>query len=232
MNIALIVAAGRGTRLDSAAAKQFLPLGGVPILSRTLRPFEECPAVELIILVLAPRDVTCCRHEIIAPMQMSTPLVLVAGGGDRQASVRNGLAAVDNGDHWIIIHDGVRPFVTPAQIETCLDTARATGACILATQVVDTIKQVDGQGTIRRTRSREGLWLAQTPQVFRLADIRRAHEEACRASIRATDDAALVERIGIPVNVALGSRRNIKITTAEDLELAEAILGMNDRAGP
>lgn len=223
MNIALIVAAGRGTRLKSATAKQFLPLAGIPVLARTLLIFEHCPSVDSIFLVAATSEQQYCRRQIVEPLRMSTPCTLVAGGDSRQESVHNGLKAIGAGDHWVIIHDGVRPFVTDAQIRACLKSARVHGACTLALPAIDTLKDVDEKGMIKRTRPRRGIWLAQTPQVFRLSDIRKAHAEAERQGHLVTDDASLMELIGQPVAVEAGLRRNFKITTAEDLKLAEAI---------
>jgi len=204
-------------------AKQYLPLAGMPVLTRTLLTFERCRSVDAIFLAVASSEQQYCQRQIIEPLQLATPLTIVAGGGSRQESVFNGLVAMDPGPHWVIIHDGVRPFVAAEHIDACLKSAKVHGASILALPATDTIKQVDGEGMIRKTCCREGIWLAQTPQVFRLKDIRKAHEDARRQSYRGTDDAALMERIGRPVAVVAGSRRNIKITTAEDLELARAM---------
>lgn len=135
----------------------------------------------------------------------------------------NGLKAIGSGDHWVIIHDGVRPFVTESQIRACLESARVHGACTLALPAIDTIKEVDSNGIILQTRQRKDTWLAQTPQVFRLSDIRTAHDEAKRRNHFVTDDAALLELIDLPVAVVEGSRRNFKITTAEDFQLAVAM---------
>lgn len=226
MNIALIVAAGMGTRLNSATAKQYLPLAGIPVLARTLLAFERSPSVDAIFLVVSPSELTNCQQQVVGPLKLSTPLTLVAGGSSRQESVENGLNAIASGTHWVIIHDGVRPFVTHAQIAACLKHAQVHGACTLALPAFDTLKEVDGNGMIMQTRQRKDIWMAQTPQVFRLSDIRNAHAEAKRRNHFATDDASLMEWMGKPVAVVQGSRLNFKITTAEDMELAEAVAAM------
>ena len=210
--------------MQSPVAKQYMPLAGVPILSRTLLAFDQCPTIDAIFLVISSTDREYCQREIVDPMQLSKELTLVNGGDSRQESVYNGLAAMDAGDHWVGIHDGVRPFITPAMIEACFKTAQENGACILGLPVVETLKEVNHEGTIMKTHLREGLWLAQTPQVFKLSDILAAHENALQNSHHATDDAALMERTGKPVTVLGGSPRNIKITTSDDLVMAEAIV--------
>jgi len=222
MNIALIVAAGKGSRMRGPVAKQYLQLAGQPVIVRTLAVFDRCPQIDEIYLVAPAKDRDYCREKIVPQAVASKPVTVVSGAGSRQESVHNGLKAIASGDHWVAIHDGVRPFVTGDQISACLEAARVIGACVLALPVSDTLKEV-GNGVIRRTRRRESLWLAQTPQVFRLREILQAHEEALRESFRGTDDAALIERIGGRVAVIPGSLRNLKITTAEDLALARAL---------
>ena len=182
MNIALIVAAGKGTRMQSPMAKQYMPLAGVPILSRTLLVFDHCPMIDAICLVISPTDRRYCQREVVDPIELSTDLTIVGGGDSRQESVYRGLAAMRSGDHWVAIHDGVRPFVTAAQIEACFNAAQASGACILGMPAVETLKEVDPRGTIRKTRQRQRIWLAQTPQVFKLPDILNAHIDARKAA--------------------------------------------------
>ena len=205
-------------------AKQYLPLAGLPILSRTLLAFVNCPLVDEIFISVAPAEQRYCQQQIVDPLKISKPLTLVPGGESRQESVFNGLAGMNSGDHWVGIHDGVRPFISPDQISACFKTAQDKGSCILGLPAVETLKDVDDQGVIRRTLNRSGIWLAQTPQVFRLADIREAHEHARQVCYHATDDAGLLERVGKPVTVRTGSRHNIKITTTDDLIMAEAMV--------
>lgn len=224
MAYALIVAAGKGTRLTGTRRKQYRPLAGVPVLTRTLQAMEACEGLfGHIVLVVAPAEIAYCRDRIVAPAGVKTPVTLVAGGEQRQDSVYNGLCAIASAQAVVAIHDGVRPLVTPAVLRACVEAARRHGAAIAGVPVWDTVKRCGAGGVIASTLPREGLWLAQTPQAFRIELIRRGHEEARRAGFRGTDDAALLERLGIPVHLVPGSRRNIKITTPEDLRLAEAL---------
>ena len=149
---------------------------------------------------------------------------LVPGGAERQDSVFNGLQAAGDGPGVVVIHDGVRPFVSARQIAACAENALKYGACILGIPAQDTLKRTDAHGDIRETVKRDWLWLAQTPQAFRIDLIKSAHEAARSNGVSGTDDAFLVEQIGIPVKMIKGSPLNIKITTEDDLLLAEAIL--------
>jgi 2-C-methyl-D-erythritol 4-phosphate cytidylyltransferase len=221
---AVIVAGGSGKRMDVPVRKQYLPLADEPILIRTLRVFDACPAIRCIILVVPPDDVTYCDHQFLSRVDFKNPIRVVSGGAERQDSVLQGLHALGPEHEWVVIHDAVRPFVTEKNIEDCLEGAKETGACILATPASDTVKEADSTGRILRTLSREGLWLAQTPQVFLTRLILDAHEAARKEGIQGTDDSFLLERIGIRVRIVAGSRLNFKITTNEDLALAEAII--------
>jgi 2-C-methyl-D-erythritol 4-phosphate cytidylyltransferase len=159
------------------------------------------------------------------------PIRVVAGGADRQQSVFNGLSAAgEEPDEVVIVHDGVRPFVTCRQITDCAAEAARSGACVIGVPVVDTLKSLDRKGCIRCTVERKGLWQAQTPQAFRYPLIRKAHESARQHGIPATDDALLVERLGVPISMLPGSRTNLKITTPEDLALARAMWGASVRS--
>ena len=227
--IAIIVAAGEGVRMKRTTPKQYLLLEQVPVLAYSIKAFTACPDVHQVLLVVPPKDIGYCREKITVPLDMKKPLQLIAGGERRQDSVRNGLLAVDDRESIVVIHDGVRPFVTPRQISACAACAAETGACILAVPVSDTLKAVDGDFRIESTVCRDGLWLAQTPQAFRYEILRKAHEAAGREGFSDTDDAALVERMGIKVRVIHGSRQNIKITTPEDLAMAEAVVRLDQR---
>jgi len=225
---AIIVAAGNGIRMNASKRKQYLLLGHVPIIIRTVRLFSACPAVAAIFLVVPPSDTDYCRELVIRSPDLGKTCHVISGGESRQASVYQGLLAVEKAgivSGFVVIHDGVRPLVKPSRIESCIATARKTGACILAEPVHDTLKQiVQGTTLIAGTLPRKDLWYAQTPQAFRYEIIRDAHERALKDHVSGTDDAMLVERMGIPVSVVPGSRQNIKITTPEDLALAEALL--------
>lgn len=220
---ALVVAGGSGQRMYGPVRKQYLPVADEPILIRTLRVFDGCGVIRRIILVVPPDDVEYCDHQYLSRVDFKKPIRVVPGGAERQASVYQGLLALAEEDEWVVIHDAVRPFISEAQIEACVSGAVEFGACIVAIPVQDTVKEVDADRRIVQTISRQGLWLAQTPQAFSVPVILNAHERAIREGITGTDDASLLERLGVGVQVIAGSRRNIKITTPEDLELAEAL---------
>jgi 2-C-methyl-D-erythritol 4-phosphate cytidylyltransferase len=224
--IAIIVGAGRGARMNRATPKQYLLLQKLPILAYSIQAFNACRDVHQIILVVPPKDIRYCSEKIIAPVDMKKPVQFIAGGERRQDSVKNGLLAIDDRESIVVIHDGVRPFIAPRQISACIAGAAETGACILAIPVSDTLKAVNSDFQIEATVSRDRLWFAQTPQAFRYKILINAHEAACKEGVLNTDDAALVERMGIKVRVIPGSRRNIKITDPEDLAMAEAILNL------
>ncbi len=217
---AIIVAGGKGVRMNMPMRKQYLALDGIPILAHTLRVFNACETVTHIFLVVPAKDFTFCQETILSTLTLKTPVALVPGGTTRQESVFNGLKAWGNKTGVVVIHDGVRPFVDPVLIKACVDGARKTGACILGIPVFETLKRVSGSGMILETLERKGAWLAQTPQAFASSLILSAHELALRDGFTGTDDASLLERMGEKVSVIPGSRKNIKITDPEDLALA------------
>jgi len=220
---AIIAAAGRSERAGEID-KLWAPLVGPdgrsrPLLAYTLDAFQACPTVGRIVLVVAAGAVE--RADALVQSQGFDKVRAVApGGARRQDSVRAGLEALGQCD-WVIVHDGARPLVTPDLIERGLAAARETGAACCALPVTDTVKEGDDAGRIVRTLDRSRLWLAQTPQVFRYDLLVEAHR---KAQGEATDDAALVEALGVRVRLYEGSPRNIKVTTAEDLALAQALL--------
>jgi len=223
---ALIVAAGKGLRMQSEISKQYLLLAAQPILCHTLRVFDRCEAIDSICLVVPESDLAFCRQEILPSAGLGKAIKLVAGGLERHHSVYNGLQAMDAGTEIVVIHDGVRPFVDEAQIRASIEGARRFGACILAIPARDTLKHADSSNLVIDTLERETVWLAQTPQTFQFSLIRQAHESASRAGYAGTDDAVLVERMGKPVKIIEGSPMNIKITSPEDFKLAAAILAL------
>ena len=222
---AIIVGAGKGTRMKSSTPKQFLSLKNRPIVGHTLKALDACDGIDAICLVTAAGEVDFCKKELLPTLDLSKPVQVLTGGRSRQDSVYRGLAAVAHTADIVVIHDGVRPFVEPAQIEACIVQARESGACMLALPVGDTLKRVNADGVVETTVSRENVWQAQTPQVFKYHLIKKAHDAAAGDGFEGTDDASLVERIGGRVAVVRGSVRNIKITYPEDLALAEALLG-------
>jgi 2-C-methyl-D-erythritol 4-phosphate cytidylyltransferase len=221
---AIIVAAGKGLRMQDSVRKQYMVLGGKPILAHTLMAFNRCKPIDQIIVALPAEDIEFCRKEIIPVAHMEKETRLVIGGAQRQDSVYNGLQAIENEDGMVIIHDGVRPFVRQKHLLACIESAHQHGACILGLPAFDTVKVVNSRSEILETRKRDTLWLAQTPQVFQLKLIKKAHAAAQKDGFSGTDDASLVERQGATVKIIPGSRSNIKITDQEDLQLARAIL--------
>ena len=221
---AVIVAAGRGVRMQSDTRKQYLQVADRPVLVHTLLKFDVCPLIDHICLVVPDDDLDFCRRRLLADGQIKKPIQFVAGGRNRQQSVYNGLKSLDDKKGLVAIHDGVRPLVDPLLITACIRAAETSGACAPGIPAYDTIKRVSGEGTIAGTVERKGLWLIQTPQVFRYAVISEAHDRALRDGYVGTDDATLVERLGFPVTLIGGSKSNIKVTTAEDLAMAAALL--------
>jgi 2-C-methyl-D-erythritol 4-phosphate cytidylyltransferase len=223
MVTAIIVAAGKGTRMREAQRKQYLLLAGLPILTRTLMVFDKCAEIKQVILVIPPDDFSYCRKNILNPAGLSKKVILAPGGQRRQESVLNGLKAVDPGCSIAVIHDGVRPFLRNSQLLACIDGAKESGACILGVPAYETLKQANASEHIIQTLERDDIWLAQTPQAFRYDLIRKAHDRASKEGYSATDDASLVERLGGTVKIIAGSRNNIKITIQEDFEMARRL---------
>ena len=221
---AIIVSAGKGVRMNRSTPKQYLLLQGKPVLCHTILAFSKCPEVDEILLVVPEKDIRYCREQLLSGLCLNTPVKVLAGGKRRQDSVFNGILSIDGRDGIVVIHDGVRPLIQPEMISRCIDKAKISGACILGVPLKETLKMVDGDSLIQRTINRESLWAAQTPQAFHYQLIRDAHEAAARAGFETTDDAALLERMGLPVNILQGTGDNLKITTNDDLVLADAIL--------
>ncbi len=167
---------------------------------------------------------------MIEPARLRKVLAVVEGGTERQASVAAGLSALPPWADVVLVHDGARPLVPPALVEAVARAAAAEGAALAAVRPKDTVKLDDGRGRVQATPDRSRLWLAQTPQAFRVDWLREAHARAAAEGVDATDDAALVERLGRPVVIVPGSYRNLKVTTAEDVRVAEAWLA--EEAGP
>jgi 2-C-methyl-D-erythritol 4-phosphate cytidylyltransferase len=226
MNVAIIAAAGQGRRLGGRQAKQFLELAGVPVIIHTLRRFEQCASIHEVVVVLPQRD--AAGFLALASKYGLRKLGRVVPGGETRAeSVWRGLQSVRAQTAEVVaVHDGVRPFVTPEEIERTVRAAEAGGASILAAPVVDTIKEVRGD-EVARTLYRSGLRRALTPQCFRYSILRRAYEQSRDLGEDATDDSLLVEQLGVSVTVVEGDSRNIKITRPEDIALAEILLKQN-----
>jgi 2-C-methyl-D-erythritol 4-phosphate cytidylyltransferase len=226
MNTAIIVAAGSGSRFGGDIPKQFAPLAGKPVIIHTLEKFEECPAVDEIILVLSESGREQFEHTLDG---RSFPKIrnLVSGGSTRAESVKNGLDAVDPACEIVAVHDAARPLVSVDEITRTIETAVVVGAACLVAEVTDTIKEVRN-GIIRGTADRSNLRRALTPQAFRTDILKRAFENT-ELSDAVTDECYLVEKLGIDIAVVEGSPRNIKITREDDLRIAEAYLQIENR---
>ncbi len=223
---ALIPAAGMGKRMGASINKQYLTIGGRPILSRTIERFEKSPRIDGIFLVIPEEEMPYCRANVVESGEFRKILAIVPGGRERSDSVMNGLLALlktAEPDDLIMIHDGVRPFVTEKMIEESVNAAAASGGAVVAVPAKDTIKVVES-GIITSTPERKILWQAQTPQTFRFGIIFDAYRKGVASGVAGTDDSSFVEQNGGKVTVIPGDYRNIKITTPEDLLLAEAFL--------
>ncbi len=220
---AVIVAAGKSQRMGEID-KLFALLGGKPLLVRTTQPFQQCPLIAKIVVVVSGEKEQLCRR-LVAEEEWSKVSHVCLGGKRRQDSVAAGLKLL--GDcHWVVIHDGARPFVTVDLIERGVEAAQETGAAVAAVPVKDTIKVADDDRIVRQTPPRQNLWAIQTPQVFRINIISEAYK---KANGDVTDDASLVEQSGYKVKLYMGTYDNIKITTPEDLALAEVLWQKHER---
>jgi len=219
----LIAAAGSGRRMGASGNKLLLPVAGRPVLAWTLDAALACEAISWVGIVGQPVD----EHPIaslVAAASPRKPVHWIVGGDTRQDSVSRGLAALPAEATGVLIHDGARCLIEPGLLSRCAAAVQAGQAVIAATPVTDTIKQVDDSGSITATPERSGLWAAQTPQGFAVAQLRDAHATARRQGWQVTDDAALYERLGLAVQVLEAPASNIKLTTPFDLTVAEAVL--------
>jgi len=223
------MAAGRGTRMGSKQNKIFLTIGNKPVIVLTIQNLMNILTnlqISFHFVVVIYTDDKSYMSDLF--QQWNIPLqkiTFVVGGDDRQTSVFFGLKAIHHEDTVVLIHDAARPFIEVGFIASCIKMVMKTGAACVGVPVKDTIKQVDHDHVIVDTPPREMLWQVQTPQAFSIDIIKKAHEKANEDGFRGTDDAVLMERLGIPVQMVMGSYRNIKITTPEDLTYAEVLLG-------
>lgn len=232
-SFALIPAAGMGKRMGASINKQYLELAGMPIVARTISVFENAPFIDGIFLVTPADEIPYCREHVVEAHDFRKVLEIVPGGKERQNSVMNGLRALQRqaGEHDVVlIHDGVRPLISRELLMETIEAACGSDGALVAVPAKDTIKRVQS-GFVVDTPDRETLWQAQTPQGFRFGVIFAAHQAAEREGFMGTDDASLVERRGGTVRVIRGDYRNIKITTPEDIVLAETFLGDSGRNG-
>jgi len=219
---AIIPAGGQGTRMGGTVPKQFQALRGKPILHYTLRALQESELIDSLVLVVPEKELKNARADWLE----RPPVVkqVVVGGEKRQDSVFNGYQALPTDTDIVLVHDGVRPFLSREMIQETIHTAEKFGAAITAIPVHDTLKQVDDSGLVQRTVEREGLWRVQTPQAFRYDLLGEAFRNAQADSFYGTDEAALIEHLGQEVRVVDGSEWNLKITRQEDLVLGESIV--------
>ncbi len=222
MNCAVIVAAGSGKRMGASIPKQFLELDGRPILSYTIEKFDTSEDIDEIVIVTNAENTEYVKNVIATPFKKVK--TVVAGGAERSNSVFNGLSALDKSCDTVLIHDGVRPFVTHEQIKRIIDKTREYGCCVLGMPVKDTIKLCDSGGIVQTTPDRNLLWQAQTPQAFSYDIILNAHKQAIADGFQCTDDSMLTERLGHKTVMVEGSYENIKITTPEDMDIGAKIL--------
>lgn len=222
--IAIILAAGSGKRMQADKNKQFLLLNGRPVLAHTLSVFEASAVIDGVILVVKDGEQDYCQREILDKGQYQKIIAVAVGGKERQDSVWQGLLALPESCQWVVVHDGARPLVTPAEIANTLAAVSKSCGAVLGAPVKDTIKRVDEDNKVVETPARQNLWQVYTPQIFAKEQIVAAYSTAMREGYYGTDDASLVEHFGGGVVMVGGSYENIKITTPVDLILAEAIL--------
>ncbi|NLN07287.1 MAG: 2-C-methyl-D-erythritol 4-phosphate cytidylyltransferase [Firmicutes bacterium] len=224
-NAVIIPAAGRGSRTQAKINKVYLRLAGRPVIAHTIEACFAAAVFDQIIVVVAPGEEEIFRRDVLLPWFPEEKITIVTGGRERQDSVANGLSRLHREIDYVCIHDGARPLVAPSLLQRCLAEARKSGAAVAAVPVKDTIKTVDTSGTVVATPDRSRLWAVQTPQAFRRDWLEEAYRHGQKQKLQVTDDATLLELCGYPVTVVLADYSNLKITTADDLALAEALLG-------
>jgi len=221
---AIILAAGRGSRMKSDVCKQYLIINNKPVIYHSLKAFEESSVAE-IILVIGQGEEEYCRKEIVEKYQFTKVKEIICGGKERYHSVYNGLSRLNHSD-YVLIHDGARPFVTVDIIEKNIAAVKTENACVTAVPSKDTIKISDSSGYIKQTPERNNIWIIQTPQAFRTDIIRSAYEKIINSGRTGiTDDAMVLEMVSRqPIKLIPGNYKNIKITTPEDLLIGELFL--------
>ena len=224
-NTAIVLAAGQGKRMHSKIQKQFLEIGGKPVLYYSLRCFQESPLIQDIILVTGEESISYCKEEIVQKYGFTKVSAVIPGGKERYDSVYAGLCECRDCE-YVLIHDGARPFVTEEILKRGLQKVKETGACVIGMPSKDTVKLSDEEGYVKETPNRKCVWTIQTPQIFSYPLIREAHDSIRQKDMsKITDDAMVVEQeTGAKVALAEGSYQNIKITTPEDLLVAESFL--------
>ncbi len=223
----VIVAAGLGKRMKSSINKQYLLLKDKPIVAHTIEKFENNEYIDEIIVVTKEEEMEYCKVNVVDRYGFKKIKSIISGGAERQDSVYNGLKNCSEMTKIVLIHDGVRPFINNQEINNIIAKTLELDACVTGVRVKDTIKVVDDESNIIDTPNRENLWAVHTPQSFDYQLILRAHEKGKQENWIVTDDSMLVEKLGVKVKMIEGSYDNIKITTSEDLIIAESILDRN-----
>ena len=227
-NTAIVLAAGQGKRMHSKVQKQFLEIQGYPVLYYSLRCFQESPLIQDIILVTGEESISYCKEEIVQKYGFTKVSAVIPGGKERYDSVYAGLCECRDCE-YVLIHDGARPFVKEEILKRGLQKVKETGACVIGMPSKDTVKLSDEEGYVKETPNRKCVWTIQTPQIFLYSLIREAHDSIRQKDMsKITDDAMVAEHeTGVKIRFSEGSYRNIKITTPEDLVVAEAFLKEN-----
>ena len=219
----IIAAAGMSNRMGSKINKQFIWIEGKPILAHTIDKFEKCRYIDEIIIVSKEEEIDYCRKEIVKKYKFKKVSNIIRGGKERQDSVYNGILALNEKTDIVLTHDGARPFIEIESIEDGIKGVLEFDACVIGVPVTDTIKVVSEDNTIKNTPDRSIIWAAQTPQCFRKDILIKGYEKAIKDRYFATDDSSIVENIGIKVKMIMGNYKNIKITTPEDIIIAESL---------
>lgn len=220
----IIAAAGMSNRMGSKINKQFIAIDNKPILAHTLEKFDKCKYIDEIIVVSKEEEVEYCRKEIVKKYGFKKVTNIVRGGKERQDSIYNGIMALNEKTDIVLTHDGARPFIRTESIEAGILGVIEYGACVIGVPVKDTIKVIDPNKVVHHTPKRDLLWAAQTPQCFWADLLKQGYEYAIDEGIVGTDDSSLVEKIGQPIKMIMGSYDNIKITTPEDLIIADSFI--------
>ncbi|MGM0470756.1 MAG: 2-C-methyl-D-erythritol 4-phosphate cytidylyltransferase [Bacillota bacterium] len=221
--LAVVPAAGQGSRMNSKLNKQYLSLLDKPVVAHTIETLENCDLINEIIVVACADEIDYCKQEVIKQYNCSKVSKVISGGASRQQSVYQGLQAVNEAD-YVLVHDGARPLITESILQQAIKEVKINKAVGVAVPVKDTIKIVDEEGYVVQTPNRDQLWAIQTPQVFAYQLIMKAYQQAAAQKITATDSSQLVEEFGQRVKLVQGSYENLKVTTPEDLIIAEAIM--------
>lgn len=219
----IIASAGMSNRMGSGINKQFILIDNKPILAHTIEKFDKSKFIDEIIVVARATEIDYCKKEIIKKYGFTKVTKIVKGGKERQDSIYNGILALSDKSDIVLTHDGARPFLREELILKGINGAIEFGACVIGVPVKDTIKVINENNQVHHTPNRALLWAAQTPQCFKTDILKKGYEYASKESIIATDDSSLVEKYGHPVKMIMGSYDNIKITTPDDLIIAESI---------